>query len=109
LIQQRPFLFHELPGPIRQRVIEECYRVLQPGGLLVLCDSMQAADDPDFAPMLSNFPVMFHEPFYTHYLTDNLGDRLQQAGFGALTTNLHFVSKYWITEKPQATPLNPVP
>lgn len=94
------FLFHELPGPIRQRVIEECYRVLQPGGLLVLCDSMQAADDPDFAPMLSNFPAMFHEPFYAHYLTDDLGDRLHQAGFGTVETHLHFVSKYWITEKP---------
>lgn len=95
------FLFHELPGPVRQRVIAECDRVLQPGGLLVLCDSMQAADDPDFAPMLSNFPTMFHEPFYTHYLTDDLGDRLQQAGFGTPTTHLHFVSKYWIATKPQ--------
>ncbi|MCU0567419.1 MAG: methyltransferase domain-containing protein [Oculatellaceae cyanobacterium Prado106] len=96
------FMFHELPPEARQRVIEECYRVLQPGGIFVICDSMQEEDSPEFAPMMRNFPAMFHEPYYRHYIQDNLGDRLQQAGFATVETKVHFVSKYWIARKAES-------
>jgi ubiquinone/menaquinone biosynthesis C-methylase UbiE len=33
------FLFHELPGEARQNVLKDCFRVLEPGGVLVLADS----------------------------------------------------------------------
>ena len=33
------FLFHELPGEARQKVLDEAWRVLEPGGVLVLADS----------------------------------------------------------------------
>ncbi len=93
------FLFHELPPSVRQRVIDEAFRVTQPGGVFVICDSMQAIDSPDFVPMMENFPVMFHEPYYRHYIHDDLVERLQSAGFERITTQNHFVSKYWIAHK----------
>jgi ubiquinone/menaquinone biosynthesis C-methylase UbiE len=49
------FLLHELPGEARQNVLAECLRVLEPGGVLVLADSVQMADSPQFQPAMENF------------------------------------------------------
>ncbi|VEP18524.1 Type 11 methyltransferase [Hyella patelloides LEGE 07179] len=94
------FLFHELPPNARQAIIEECFRVLQPGGTFVICDSMQEVDAPDFQVMMSNFPVLFHEPYYRSYTTDNIEERLEKAGFTNVKIENHFVSKYWVATKP---------
>lgn len=96
------FLFHELPAAVRQQVINECFRVLQPGGVCVLCDSIQISDSPELEPMMANFPITFHEPYYRHYTTDDLVARLEQAGFTSIETQIHYVSKYWVAHKPQA-------
>ncbi|MCL1463559.1 class I SAM-dependent methyltransferase [Argonema galeatum] len=94
------FLFHELPAAVRQRTIEECFRVTKPGGVFAICDSIQVSDSPDFMSMMENFPAMFHEPYYKHYTTDDLVERLEKAGFRDISTEVHFVSKYWIAHKP---------
>ncbi|MEB3179252.1 MAG: class I SAM-dependent methyltransferase [Nostocaceae cyanobacterium] len=95
------FLFHELPGEVRQRVIEQCYRVTQPGGVFIICDSIQMSDSPEFMPMMENFPEVFHEPYYRHYMTDDLVKRLETAGFQNIRTEIHFASKYLIAYKPR--------
>jgi ubiquinone/menaquinone biosynthesis C-methylase UbiE len=74
------FLFHELPAVARQNVINEMYRVVKPGGTVVLCDSIQRIDSPEFESAMENFPAMFHEPYYRHYTTDDLNQRLSDAG-----------------------------
>jgi ubiquinone/menaquinone biosynthesis C-methylase UbiE len=94
------FLFHELPGPVRQRVIEECYRVLQPGGTLVICDSIQLSDSAELTPMMEGFAKAFHEPYYSHYIQDDLAQRLEMAGFEVVSTETHFLSKYLTARKP---------
>ncbi|MGL4880145.1 MAG: class I SAM-dependent methyltransferase, partial [Waterburya sp.] len=94
------FLFHELPASARQEVINEAFRILQPGGVFVICDSMQAIDSPDFQVMMNNFPAIFHEPYYRNYTTDNLEERLTNAGFTNVEVTNHFVSKYWTASKP---------
>ena len=94
------FTFHELPPEARQNVIEQCYRVTQPGGVFVICDSIQSIDSPKLKPMMENFDRMFHEPYYRHYITDDLSDRLERAGFTDIRTENHFASKYWIARKP---------
>ena len=94
------FLFHELPGPIRQQVIDEAFRVVKPGSTFVICDSIQMVDTPELEPIMANFPEIFHEPFYRDYTYDDLAKRLETAGFIDIATELHFVSKYWIAQKP---------
>ncbi len=93
------FLFHELPAVARQRVINECFRVTKPGGVFVICDSIQLNDSPDLGVLMENFSETFHEPYYRHYITDDLTVRLQEAGFTNVTEEIHFMSKYWIAQK----------
>ena len=95
------FLFHELPPAARQRVIEEMFRVTKPGGLLVICDSIQALDSPEFKTVMENFPAIFHEPYYQSYINDDLEQRLENVGFEEIGTENHFMSKYWIARKKQ--------
>ncbi|TAF07049.1 MAG: class I SAM-dependent methyltransferase [Nostocales cyanobacterium] len=94
------FLFHELPAAVRQQVIEQCFRVTKPGGVLIICDSIQMSDSPELAEIMDGFPKMFHEPFYRHYTTDNLVQRLEKVGFEDIETQVHFLSKYFIAYKP---------
>ncbi len=96
------FLFHELPAEARQNVIDEAFRVTKPGGVFVICDSIQKIDAPEFEPLMDNFPAMFHEPYYRHYVGDDLVARLESAGFKDVTTTTHFMSKYWVAIKPAA-------
>ncbi|MGB3574133.1 MAG: class I SAM-dependent methyltransferase [Phormidesmis sp.] len=93
------FLFHELPADARQNVIDEAFRVTKPGGIFVICDSVQATDSPEFAPLMENFPAMFHEPYYRNYISDDLVARLESAGFTDTKTFNYFMSKYWVAVK----------
>ena len=56
------FLFHELPPKVRRIAFRECVRVLKPGGRLVLVDSLQRGDQPDYQGLLELFPQNYHEP-----------------------------------------------
>jgi ubiquinone/menaquinone biosynthesis C-methylase UbiE len=93
------FLFHELPAIARQQVIEECFRVLRPGGTLVICDSIQLSDSAELAPIMKGFSKTFHEPYYNHYIQDDLTVRLEQAGFKVTACETHFMSKYLAAQK----------
>ncbi|MEA5549416.1 methyltransferase domain-containing protein [Anabaena cylindrica UHCC 0172] len=94
------FLFHELPNTVRQSIIEQCFRVLKPGGVLIICDSIQKSDSPELTQVIDTFPKMFHEPYYRDYTTDDLGERLEKADFEKIETQVHFLSKYFIAHKP---------
>ncbi len=94
------FLFHELPPQARQNVIDEAFRVVKPGGTFVICDSVQVSDSPDLAPLMAGFSETFHEPYYRHYMTDDLTARLESAGFTKVSTQVHFMSKYLTAHKP---------
>jgi len=96
------FLFHELPAAIRQRVINEAFRVTKPGGTFIICDSVQLSDSPEVEPAMQNFQESFYEPFYMNYVNDNLVERLETAGFENIEIQVHHMSKYWIARKPLA-------
>ena len=66
------YLFHELPPRVRRAVVAEMHRVLRPGGTLILVDSLQTGDEPDYDAMLDSFPIAFHEPYYASYLREDL-------------------------------------
>src|SRR5262249_48630983 len=54
------FMFHELPPTVRRVVFGEMARVLKPGGRLVLVDSLQRGDAPDYEGLLDWFPQRLH-------------------------------------------------
>src|SRR6266850_4409837 len=67
------FLFHELPPKVRRVVFRELARVLKRDGRLVLVDSLQIGDEPDYDGMLELFPQSYHEPYYASYLKEDFG------------------------------------
>ncbi len=94
------FLFHELPKEARQNVINECYRLIEPGGTFILADSIQFNDSPQFAPVMDNFRKFFHEPYYLDYVKDNIDLRLKEAGFTDIKAHSHFMTRVWSAYKP---------
>ncbi len=49
----------------------------------------------------SNFHVGHLNTLHKHYTTDDLVEPLEKAGFQNITTENHFMSKYWIAHKPE--------
>ena len=94
------FLLHELPRDARQNVLNDCFRLLEPGGTLVLADSIQIKDSPEFTPIMDNFHKIFHEPYYRDYIVDNINLRLENSGFSSITSESHFMTKVWKANKP---------
>jgi ubiquinone/menaquinone biosynthesis C-methylase UbiE len=74
------YLFHELPPRVRRAVVAEIRRVLKPGGVMILVDSLQKGDEPVYDGLIDYFPVAFHEPYYASYAREDL-DRLFNPGF----------------------------
>lgn len=93
------FLFHELPPQVRRQVTREMARVLKPGGLLVLVDSLQMGDRAAWDGLLEGFPERFHEPYYRHYAIDDLDGMLTGAGLEALETRTAFLCKVMARRK----------
>lgn len=87
------FLLHELPREIRARAIAEMARVVKPGGLVVIVDSLQKADRPAWNGLLDLFPHYFHEPYYAEYTAGSLEEWFGAAGLQPVSTELAFLSK----------------
>jgi ubiquinone/menaquinone biosynthesis C-methylase UbiE len=94
------FLFHELPPKVRRTVFGELARVLKPGGRLVVLDSLQVGDEPDYDGMLDLFPQSYHEPYYSSYLTEDFSAIAQACGLGHVRAVNAFVSKVMVFDKP---------
>jgi ubiquinone/menaquinone biosynthesis C-methylase UbiE len=93
------FLFHELPPKVRADVFREFGRVLKPGGRLVLIDSLQLGDEPDYDGMLELFPQNYHEPYYTSYLTEDFAALAAACGLAHVRDTNAFVSKVMVFDK----------
>ena len=96
------FMFHELPRRARRNVLREAYRVLRPGGLLVIEDSSQYADAPELREVLDAFPREFHEPYYLDYLADPLPELVGEAGFVVEAHESHMVATVVAARKPRS-------
>jgi ubiquinone/menaquinone biosynthesis C-methylase UbiE len=94
------YLFHELPRNTRRAVARELWRVVRPGGLVVLEDSAQLAESAEIASALRAFPDEFHEPFYADYLEDDLAEVLREVGFSVESSEPQFVAKVVIARRP---------
>ncbi|MGE0739837.1 MAG: class I SAM-dependent methyltransferase [Hyphomonadaceae bacterium] len=87
------YLFHELPPRVRREVAREIGRVLKPGGVLVLADSIQTGDAADLDRMLEYFPVGFHEPYFSSYLKEDFSALFGEFGLELEETELAFLTK----------------
>jgi hypothetical protein len=58
------------------------------------------SDSAELEWAMENFHETFHEPYYKHYTTDDLVERLEKAGFENISTEVHFMSKIFIAHKP---------
>jgi ubiquinone/menaquinone biosynthesis C-methylase UbiE len=87
------YLFHELPPEVRRDVAREIARVMKPGGLFILVDSLQTGDEPDYDGLLEVFPDLFHEPYFRGYLEDDLETLFTEVGFVAEERTNAFLSK----------------
>jgi ubiquinone/menaquinone biosynthesis C-methylase UbiE len=96
------FLFHELPPKVRRIVFRECARVLKPGGRLVLVDSLQRGDQPDYEGLLELFPQNYHEPYYRSYTNEDFSALASGCGLTHTRDVKAFVSKVMVFDKPAA-------
>jgi ubiquinone/menaquinone biosynthesis C-methylase UbiE len=87
------FLFHELPPAVRRAVAAEIARVMKPGGLFILVDSLQTGDAPAYDGLLEIFPALFHEPYFRGYLKDDVEALFVEAGFVSEGWQPAFLSK----------------
>ncbi|MGH6812642.1 MAG: class I SAM-dependent methyltransferase [Methylocella sp.] len=94
------FMFHELPPKVRRIVLSEFARVLKPKGRLVLVDSLQKGDKPDYDGLLELFPQSFHEPYYTSYIEEDFGAIGRTFGLTHTRDINAFVSKVMVFDKP---------
>jgi ubiquinone/menaquinone biosynthesis C-methylase UbiE len=98
------FVFHELPPQVRRATLAECARVLKPGGRLVLLDSLQRGDRPDYEGLLELFPQNYHEPFYLSYIEEDFGALARECGLTRVRDVQAFVSKVMVFDKPFSKP-----
>lgn len=93
------YLFHELPASVRAAAAAEIARVLRPGGMLVLADSLQTGDNPAFDGLLARFPAIFHEPYYADYLRRDLTAPFVAAGLDPAGADIAFLTKLLVFRK----------
>ncbi len=102
------YLFHELPPRIRAAVAAEIARLLKPGGLFVLVDSIQKGDRPEYDGLLDYFPVAFHEPYYSSYVSCDLSRLFRESGLIEESLDVAYFSRLITFRKP-LSPTNNTP
>jgi ubiquinone/menaquinone biosynthesis C-methylase UbiE len=93
------YLFHELPKDARRNVAREMFRVLRPGGALVIQDSAQLSESAEIASLLERFTRELHEPYYPGYIRDDLSEFLSEAGFQIERVEPCYVAKVVVARK----------
>jgi ubiquinone/menaquinone biosynthesis C-methylase UbiE len=93
------YLFHELPPKIRALAAREIARVLKPGGIFVLADTIQYGDLPDFDGLIDAFPRLLHEPYYAGFAKSDLNATFGPAGLKFESRDLAYLTKVSVFRK----------
>ena len=94
------YLFHELPPKVRIAAAHEIARVLKPGGVFILADTIQYGDAPDFDGLIDVFPELLHEPYYKTYARTDLEKLF--APLKHMSDDVAYLTKISVFEKPKA-------
>ena len=78
-------LFHETPCEIARAILQECIRLLRPGGEVAILDSNQRT--LRWNDWLTN---IFEEPYIQDYVQGSVDAWMGEAGFGAVSTEDHW-------------------
>ncbi|MFM7441549.1 MAG: class I SAM-dependent methyltransferase, partial [Snowella sp.] len=82
-------LFHETPRDITQAILQECFRLLVPGGQLLILDGNQSQ-----LRQSEWLTQVFEEPYIQEFARGDLSHSLQEAGFEMVKTQVH----WWINQ-----------
>lgn len=93
------FLFHELPPKVRAEAAAEIGRVLKPGGVFVLAETLQYGDAPEFDGLLDVFPSLLYEPYFSSYATADLDALFAPAGLRRTGIDIAYLTKIAVFEK----------
>ncbi len=93
------FLFHELPPKIRAAVAKEIARVLKPGGIFVLADTIQYGDVAEFEGLLDVFPELLHEPYYSGFAKSDLDALFGKVGLERVERDIAYLTKVTVFKK----------
>ncbi|TVQ23146.1 MAG: class I SAM-dependent methyltransferase [Leptolyngbya sp. DLM2.Bin15] len=74
-------LFHETPPAIAQEILRECFRLLSPGGQVLILDGNQAT-----LRQATWLTEIFEEPYIKAYAAGSVDDWMQSVGFEAVQT-----------------------
>jgi ubiquinone/menaquinone biosynthesis C-methylase UbiE len=94
------YLFHELPPKVRAAAAKEIARVLKPGGIFVLADTIQYGDAPEFDGLIDVFPELLHEPYYKSYAQTDLAKLF--APLKHASDDIAYLTKISVFEKSSA-------
>ena len=75
------------------------YRVLKPGGRLVLVDSLERGDQPDYERLLDLFPQNYHVTYYRSYTNKDFSALATSCGLTHIRDVKAFVSKVMVFYK----------
>jgi ubiquinone/menaquinone biosynthesis C-methylase UbiE len=93
------FLYHELPPNVREAVAKETARILKPGGIFVLAETVQYGDVPEFDGLIDVFPSLMHEPYYSSYAKTDLDALFAGAGLKRIATDIAYLTKIAVFER----------
>jgi ubiquinone/menaquinone biosynthesis C-methylase UbiE len=93
------YLFHELPPRVRIAVASEIARVLKPGAIFVLADTIQYGDVPRCDGLIAAFPDLMHEPYYEGFARSDLGALFGGVGLRLVGTDIAYLTKISVFEK----------
>ena len=82
------------------RRMAEMARALNPGGRLVVVDSIQVGDHGAYDKLLDRFPMAFHEPYYSDYIRDPLEQLGIESGLRHHNTRRAFFARIVTFDKP---------
>ena len=96
------FLFHEVPTKPTQTILNELYRVLEPGGTIAIIDlDQERLKEGLNVNVFRKWAFEVTEPHIFEYYQANIISLLENSGFEMIQSNLNDpLNKVWLAKKP---------